>query len=104
LLDSFGDTQAVWQTHPEALIAAGLSHKIVDNFVRLRANISLQDIWKRLKTQHIRVLTWEDDDYPTRLLEIDNALLVLYALGQIKTEDEWAVAIVGTRRMTPDGQ
>jgi DNA processing protein len=86
------------------LIAADLSPKIVDNFVRLRANISLEDIWKRLKTRHIRVLTWEDDGYPTRLLEIDNAPPVFLCTKTNKTDDELAVAIVGTCRMMPYGQ
>lgn len=103
LLDTFGDAQAAWQAPPEALRAAGLSKKIVENFTTLRANVSLDEVWERLHAQNIQVLTWDDDGYPIRLRDINNAPPVLYLRGTIDTGDEWAVAIVGTRRITPYG-
>jgi len=64
----------------------------------------LDEIWDQLQTQNIQVLTWVDDNYPIRLRDIDNAPPVLYLRGSIETNDEWAVAIVGTRRITPYGR
>jgi DNA processing protein len=49
-------------------------------------------------------MTWEDHDYPARLRDIDSAYPVLYLRGSIKREDEWAVAIVGTRRISSYGR
>jgi DNA processing protein len=49
-------------------------------------------------------MTWEDDDYPTRLREVDTAPPVLYIKGELLPEDDWAVAIVGTRRITAYGR
>jgi DNA processing protein len=104
LLDTFGDAQSAWHAPTEALISAGLSAKIVDNLCKLRSNVSLDEVWDRLKKQNIEVLTWEDDQYPTRLRDIDSAPPVLYVRGYIDAEDQWAVAIVGTRRITAYGQ
>ncbi len=104
LLDTFGDAQSAWQAAPEELQAAGLSKKIVENFTTLRANVSLDEVWERLQMQKIQVLTWDEADYPIRLRDINNPPPVLYLSGSIETGDEWAVAIVGTRRITPYGR
>jgi DNA processing protein len=50
------------------------------------------------------VITWEDDQYPPRLKEIDQPPPVLYVRGSLTSEDQWAVAIVGTRRVTAYGR
>ena len=50
------------------------------------------------------MLTWEEDAYPRRLKEIDQPPPVLYLRGDLLPADEWAVAIVGTRRITAYGR
>jgi len=104
LLDAFGDAETAWHAPSEALRAAGLSSKIVENLCQLRTQVSLEQIWERILAQKIQVLTWEDEEYPRRLKEIDQPPPVLYLRGDLKIEDEWAVAIVGTRRITPYGR
>lgn len=44
-----------------------------------------------------RILTLEDEDYPTNLLRIDNPPSVLYMKGEIKKADDFTVAVVGSR-------
>jgi DNA processing protein len=104
LLNAFGDARSAWQASPKELQAAGLTAKITENLIKLRASVSLDEVWERLQTQSIRVLTWNEDAYPVRLREIHNAPPVLYLRGSLEAEDEWAVAIVGTRRITPYGR
>lgn len=50
--------------------------------------------------QNIQVLTWDDDTYPIRLRDINNAPPGLYLRGSVETSDEWAVVVVGARRIT----
>ncbi|MEA3351294.1 MAG: DNA-processing protein DprA [Chloroflexota bacterium] len=104
LLNAFGDAQSAWTASPDELREAGLTSRLVDNLVRLRADISLDDVWEDIQSQDVRVLTWEDNDYPTRLRDLDNAPPVLYIRGELLPADEWAVAIVGTRRVTSYGR
>ncbi len=104
LLDYFGQAEIAWQAPPEALRRAGLSDKIVSNLVNLRSSVSLEKIWDKVQSQGITVLTWEDETYPHRLKEIDQPPPVLYLRGELRLEDEWSVAIVGTRRMTAYGR
>lgn len=104
LLETFGDAASAWQASPEALIAAGLSQKITANLLKMRAQIDLDQIWKNIQAKGIRVLTWEDETYPRYLREIDQPPPVLYLLGGFVPDDDWAVAIVGTRRVTAYGR
>lgn len=104
LLDYFGDVASAWNASPQALRAAGLSPKLVDTLLQVRTDVSLGQVWERIHTQGIQVLTWEDDRYPRRLKEINQPPPVLYLRGDLIPDDEWAVAVVGTRRITAYGR
>lgn len=104
LLDNFGDARMAWQAPAQALREAGLGPKILGNLIKLRAQVSLDHIWENILAQGITVLTWDDEAYPRRLKEIDQPPPVLYLLGELLPQDEWAVAIVGTRRFTNYGR
>ena len=64
----------------------------------------MDKVWEKLQAGSIQVLTWDDEAYPRRLKEIDQPPPVLYLRGNLLPEDEWAVAIVGTRRVTAYGR
>jgi DNA processing protein len=104
LLSAFGDAQSAWQASPEALREAGLGEKVTGNVAKMRTQISLDKVWEKLEAGNIQVLTWDDEAYPRRLKEIDQPPPVLYLRGNLLPEDEWAVAIVGTRRVTAYGR
>ncbi len=104
LLDAFGDAQSAWEAPAEALQAAGLGSKILETLLKMRSSVSLERIWENIQSQGITVLTWEDENYPSRLAEIPQPPPVLYVRGAITPEDAWAVAIVGTRRVTAYGR
>jgi DNA processing protein len=104
LLDGFGTAEAAWNASPEALLEAGLSRKIVESFQRVHKGVSLEQIWERIQSLGVNVLIWDDEGYPRHLKEIDQPPPVLYIRGSLLPEDEWAVAIVGTRRVTSYGR
>jgi DNA processing protein len=104
LLNNFGEAQIAWEAPADALRQAGLSKKIVENMVQMRAEVDLDQVWDRMQAKGIEVLTWEDEVYPRRLREIDQPPPVLYLRGELLPEDDWSVAIVGTRRITAYGR
>lgn len=104
LLDAFGDLQSAWNASPAALQAAGLGPKILETLLKVRTDVSLEKVWQRIQAQGIQVLTWPDEDYPPRLLEVPQPPPVLYLRGALSPEDLWSVAIVGTRRITAYGK
>jgi len=103
LLDSFGDARTAWYASADELRAVGLGTGLIENLIKIRGSISLEKVWDNIQSLGITVLTWEDEGYPTRLREVNQSPPVLYIRGEIKPEDDWAVAIVGTRRITAYG-
>ena len=104
LLDYFADPQIAWGAPPQALREAGLSDKIVENLVQLRSSDELEKTWEQLDEKGISVMILPDEEYPSRLRELDLPPPVLYIRGELTPDDEWAVAVVGTRRVTAYGR
>ncbi len=104
LLDHFGGIEAAWNAPAEMLYATGLSPKLVENLLQVRTEVSLDRLWERVQAAGAQVIIWDDENYPKRLLEIDQPPPVLYVRGEVLPEDDWAVAVVGTRRITAYGR
>ncbi|MGD8404759.1 MAG: DNA-processing protein DprA [Anaerolineales bacterium] len=104
LLDRFGDAESAWNAAPAELAETGLSRKLIERLVALRDKVDLSRIWDQIQSKNIQVLTWMDETYPQRLKEIEQPPPVLYLRGALSVEDDWAVAIVGSRRVTAYGR
>lgn len=104
LRDHFGDLASAWQAPADALKGAGLSPKLAERVAQVRAGVDLDKYLTRVVEQGIEILTWDDELYPPRLKEIDQPPPVLYVRGALTTEDSWAVAVVGTRRVSTYGR
>ncbi len=104
LLNYFGDIQSAWEARSYQLQAAGLNETLLQRMIDIRNRISLDVMDQEIINQGIKVLTWDDPEYPDRLRQITQSPFVLYIKGEIDTDDIWAVAIVGTRRYSPYGQ
>lgn len=104
LCNHFGDLALAWHAPADALQAAGLSPKLAERVAQVRAGVDLDNYLKKVMAQGIEILTWDDELYPPRLKEIDQPPPVLYVRGALTTEDSWAVAVVGTRRVSAYGR
>jgi DNA processing protein len=106
LLEFFHEDVAVaWHASPTDLVAAGLEPKIIDHFLKQRATISPQQELDRLQPLRIQVITWKDSMYPPLLRKIEYSPPVLYLCGTLTDDDiHYALAIVGTRRMSSYGR
>jgi DNA processing protein len=104
LLDYFGDLATAWKADAAALREAGLDRRALSSLLKSRAELNLDTQLARLAKQDVQVLTWDDADYPPRLLQIPDPPPVLYVRGQLMAEDQWALAVVGTRRASSYGR
>jgi DNA processing protein len=104
LREGFGSLEKAWHANAAELRAVGLNRRAAHNLIEARSRIDLDAEMARLDRQGVAALTWEDPDYPPRLLEIHTAPPVLYVRGSLDVADEWAVAIVGTRRVSAYGR
>lgn len=65
------------------------------------ADLNLQE--SQMNTLDVTLLTMDDPCYPAQLAEIYDPPLLLYLRGDLKEEDQYAVAIVGTRKASSLG-
>lgn len=104
LLDYFGSLAEAWHAPADALREAGLDRRSLENLLAARTSLNLDREMERLHRMDVQVMTWEDEDYPYRLRQIYNPPPVLYVKGTLLPQDDWAVAVVGTRRPTDYGR
>jgi DNA processing protein len=104
LLDHFGDLEQAWRAAPAELRRAGLDRRSVDSLLKTRSSYDAERDLRQLERIGARVLTWDDDAYPVRLREIPHPPPVLYVKGTLVETDQWALAVVGTRRATAYGK
>ena len=100
----FGDLEQAWHAVPSDLRAAGLDTRSLQSVVASRPEISPDAEMELLERYRVKVLTWNDPAFPARLKEIYDIPPLLYIRGNLEPEDEWAIAVVGTRRATIYGR
>lgn len=104
LLSHFGSLESAWRADAADLREAGLSPKLVDRVQEARRGVDLDEIVEGIARQGIKILIWTDALYPPRLKEIEQPPPVLYMRGDYLPDDLFAVAVVGTRRVTAYGR
>jgi DNA processing protein len=104
LLEICGGAQGAWEASELELAAAGLERRTIESLRRLRQRTTPDAVADRLAQLGIRALTLLDPDYPTNLRQVADPPPVLFVRGRLLSEDERAVAVVGTRRATPYGR
>ena len=100
----FGDLGRAWHASAAELRSAGLDAKSVETIITLRSRISLDAELEKLERHKVKVITGDDPGYPPRLKEIYDYPPLLYVRGTLIPEDEWAIAVVGTRRASIYGR
>ncbi len=104
LVEHFGSLGAAWTASASSLQQAGLDKRALKNVVEARAQLDLEREWARVQKSGAQLLTWNDDEYPVRLKEIEDAPPALYVRGELSSADAFAVAMVGTRLATAYGK
>jgi DNA processing protein len=104
LLERFGSAEAAWNASLLELTAAGLDRRGVESLGKLRRTLDPETEWQRLERARVSLLILDDPAYPSALREIADPPPVLYVRGEITPADDWAIAVVGTRRATTYGR
>jgi DNA processing protein len=99
-----GSLADAWGADYESLCAAGLDPRTAQAVIHAHSELDPDAEVERLAQAGIRALEPGSDGYPSRLAEITDAPPVLYVRGGWLPEDEWSVAVVGTRRATAYGR
>jgi DNA processing protein len=104
LIEYFGDPRLAWEAKEADLAAAGLDQPVVENLLSTRRRLDPDAVMEQAWKAGAKVVTLADPEYPRLLKQIEGAPAVLYVRGELKQEDELAVAVVGTRSPTAYGR
>lgn len=107
LLSYFGSAQNAWNANLSDLNESGIGQAIVAQFEEFKKKNSPFDYEEKLRKAHVSFLTLADPDYPKHLKTIKRPPFVLYTKGNFDfnaSENELAIAVVGTRKVTDYGK
>jgi len=98
LLDYFGKPEDILHAAPGKLMAvSGIGQNIADKIYSLKKE-DLDKEFTLAKKYGLKIMTFEDKDYPENLKNIYDPPIVLYVKGELKAEDKFSLGIVGSRR------
>lgn len=104
LLDHFLNPKKIWAASRKKLESIPGFETSAKTFCQHRKAVDIEKELKEIKKRNIRVLTLEDEDYPNPLRSLASPPPVLYLKGDYSKEDEFSLAVVGTRRCTSYGK
>ncbi len=105
LLDRFKTPEAVFRASlKELLKIEGLGKKVAGEIKKGPLEKVVKRELSLLEEVGGKIVTLKNDDYPRRLKDIYDPPALLYLRGQLRREDELAIAIVGSRKTSPYGR
>ena len=104
LVETFGSPGEVLAAAPEQLRRVpGVGVKLTRALVTATERVDISAELARCRQHSIKLISRDHAEYPRRLAEISDAPSMLFCRGTIETNDELAIAIVGTRHATSYG-
>lgn len=104
LLARFGTVEAAWQAQAGAVAAAGIEPQYLRAIAKAKSAFDPDRELRLLEQHQARALTWLDANYPANLREIPQSPPVIFVRGTAGPQFDQAVAVVGTRHVTPYGR
>ena len=104
LLNQFGDLRSAWGAQKDQLRRIGFDQRSIDSFFEKRKELDLDQCLADVQAIGVTLLTWKSEEYPNYLREIEGSPPLIYVHGSLEEIDRWAVAVVGTRRLTSYGR
>lgn len=105
ILNYYPDVKTAWSSSRSELLATGLKEKIVDKFITERNSIDPGKVLSEVYRNKINILTIKDPTYPQLLNNIPNPPVLIYYQGEaFKEQDNYSLAVVGARKISPYGQ
>jgi len=104
LLARFGNIEAAWSAPSDVLTRAGIEPQYLRAMAKARSTFDPDAELRTMEDHGARALTWLDESYPANLREIPQSPPVIFIRGKHGPQFEQAVAVVGTRHVTPYGR
>lgn len=105
LLEIYKNPKNIWNLNKNELMKTdGIGEKIADEILKLEYKQNLDDFIKYMERYDIKLITIQDESYPSKLKNIYDSPQILYLKGNSKILNDRAIAIVGSRECTQYGK
>ncbi len=104
IVDYFKDPKLAWEADQKQLLQIGIPKNAVELLAETRKKLDPQTYIESIRKSNIKWITVFDQDYPSLLKQIYDPPIVLYYKGEFQPQDEKAIGVVGTRKMTSYGR
>jgi DNA processing protein len=105
LLTRFGSPAAIRRASAgELRTVPHIGGKLSESFAAALAAADVEAECRLLEQHNVELLRLGEADYPARLAQINDPPHLLFMRGDVRPEDQKAIAIVGSRGMTTYGQ
>jgi len=104
LLNYFKNLELAWKANINEFKEAGLDEKIIEKIILKRKTINPDEKLEILNKENIKVIIFNDSQFPRLLKEIDSCPALLFYKGNFQKQDEFSLAIVGTRKISLYGK
>jgi DNA processing protein len=105
LIEFFGSAKKVLSaTEEEISCVESIGQSVARNIVMLKNKIDVEKEIDAINKEGIRIVCYNDENYPLMLKYLADPPMLLYVKGELKKEDMISVAIVGTRKPTSYGR
>ncbi|NIA18317.1 MAG: DNA-protecting protein DprA, partial [Actinobacteria bacterium] len=88
----------------QELIRAGIEENIAEEFAAARNSINPEEIMEKLEKENIKIVAADDKLYPKPLKEIYGPPALIYYRGLLSEDEEFNLAVVGSRKYSSYGQ
>ena len=100
----FESVADAWTAADGDLREAGMDAATLRSLHQARGRTDPDEEMAALEASGARAISVQDEAYPARLREIYDPPPPLFVRGEIVPADDWSVAVVGTRRVSPYGR
>jgi DNA processing protein len=103
LLKRFGAPEKIFSASKAELEACGLPAPVAQTIVARSPLQAAEQELEKVRQLGVRLLAWDEPDYPRLLKEIYDPPVLLYMRGDVSVLSNHCLAIVGSRTPTPYG-
>lgn len=104
VLEYFKDPKLAWEGKAEEFLKIGIYKNTVNLLVETRKKLEPETYAEKIAKSGIKWLTIFDETYPKLLAQTHDPPIIIYYKGEVKSWNEPAIAVVGTRKITGYGR
>ncbi len=105
LVERFGEPEEILKAGKRDLLEiGGIDQELVGAIRSYRRSDETNQRILAAQNLGVRTVRYQDPEFPQNLKELAYCPPVLFARGEVREEDRLAIAVVGTRRLSPYGR